>query len=52
VIRWARAIAARGHEVFLATQDELREPIPQCAGVELLPHSGARGYLLNVAATR
>jgi glycosyltransferase involved in cell wall biosynthesis len=52
VIRWVRAIAARGHEVYLATQDELREPIPECAGVERLPKSGALGYLFNVRSLR
>lgn len=52
VVRWVRAIAARGHDVYLATQDELREPIPECAGVRILPSSGARGYILNVPAVR
>ena len=52
VIRWVRAIAARGQDVYLATQDELREPIRECAGVEILPSSGALGYLFNVRAVR
>lgn len=52
VVRWVRAIAARGHDAYLATQDKLCEPIPECAGVEILPSSGVRGYLLNVRAFR
>jgi glycosyltransferase involved in cell wall biosynthesis len=52
VIRWVRAIAARGHDVYFATQAKLREPIPECAGVEILPNSGVLGYLFNVRAFR
>jgi glycosyltransferase involved in cell wall biosynthesis len=52
VVRWVRAIASRGHDVYFATQAKLREPIPECAGVEILPKSGVLGYLLNVRAFR
>lgn len=51
-VRWVRGLARRGHEVHLVTQQPLREPVPECASVSLLPIAGPLGYLLNWWALR
>lgn len=51
-IRWVRAIASRGHEVYFVTQHPLREPLPEAATVTRLPVGGPFGYLLNAWTLR
>lgn len=46
-VRWAKALAGRGHEVHLLTQHPPAAGLEVHVKVHLLPHYGGVGYLVN-----
>ncbi len=52
LLRWAQALAGRGHEVHVATQHAPLAGYGAGVVVHRLPHLGGAGYLLNRCALR